>query len=149
MNYYQGLICVLRWICELGRVNLLVSVSLMSRYLAQARLGQLEQVYHIFAYLVQYSPSKLVFDNTLPDVADVPFGDCDWTEFYPDAKEAITSSTSSSVVTCSGSFRESRVFLCSDYVLATAVHHFVLTVCICIPLSWIHAEHGTELHVSL
>ena len=92
----------------------------MSRYLVQARVGQLEQVYHIFAYLMLYSQSKLVFDNTLPDVADVPFGDCDSTEFYPDEKEAITLPTSSSVVTCSGSFRESRVFLCSYYALAAA-----------------------------
>ena len=93
-NYYQGLIGVLQWICELGRLDLLeVAVSLMSRYLAQARVGQLEQVYHIFAYLKQYSQSKLVFDDALPDVADVPFGDCDWTEFYPDAKEAILKDT--------------------------------------------------------
>ena len=40
VNYYQGLICVLRWICELGRVILL----------AQTRVGQLEQAYHTFAY---------------------------------------------------------------------------------------------------
>ena len=33
-NYYQGVIGVLRWICELGRLDILVPVSLMSRYLA-------------------------------------------------------------------------------------------------------------------
>ena len=36
-NYYQGLIGVLRWICELGRLDIVMPVSLMSRYLAQAR----------------------------------------------------------------------------------------------------------------
>jgi hypothetical protein len=86
-NYYQGLIGVLRWICELGRLDLLVAVSLMSRYLAQAREGQLEQVFHIFAYLKQFSSSKLVFDDGLPDVDESRFPECDWTEFYPDAKE--------------------------------------------------------------
>ena len=54
-NYYQGLIGVLWWICELGRLNLLVLVSLMSRYLAQTRVGQLEQVYHIFTKPISVS----------------------------------------------------------------------------------------------
>ena len=88
-NYYQGLIGVLRWICELGRLDILVAVSLMSRYLAQGRVGQLEQVFHIFAYLKNYSSSKLVFDDTLPYVDESRFTECDWKEFYPDAAEAI------------------------------------------------------------
>ena len=88
-NYYQGLIGVLRWICELGRLDILVAVSLMSRYLAQARVGQLEQVFHIFAYLKNHSRSKLVFDDTLPGVDERRFTECDWSEFYPDAAEAI------------------------------------------------------------
>ena len=33
-NYYQGLIGVLGWICELGRLGILMLVSLFSRYLA-------------------------------------------------------------------------------------------------------------------
>jgi hypothetical protein len=32
LNYYQGLIGVLRWICEIGRIDVLMPVSLMSRY---------------------------------------------------------------------------------------------------------------------
>ena len=88
-NYYQGLIGVLRWIFELGRLDILVAVSLMSRYLAQGRVGQLEQVFHIFAYLKNYSSSKLVFDDTLPYVDESRFTECDWKEFYPDAAEAI------------------------------------------------------------
>ena len=62
-NYYQGVIGVLRWICELGRLDIIVAVSLMSRYLAQARYGHLEQVHHIFAYLEQHDCSRLVFDD--------------------------------------------------------------------------------------
>ena len=33
LNYYQGLIGILRWICELGRIDILMPVSMMSRYL--------------------------------------------------------------------------------------------------------------------
>ncbi|KAI2504182.1 Reverse transcriptase (RNA-dependent DNA polymerase) [Fragilaria crotonensis] len=37
LNYYQGLIGVLRWICEIGRIDILMPVSMMSRYLVSAR----------------------------------------------------------------------------------------------------------------
>jgi len=47
LNYYQGLIGVLRWISELGRLDILMPVSLMSRYVLSARKGHLEQVLHI------------------------------------------------------------------------------------------------------
>ena len=88
-NYYQGLIGVLRWICELGRLDIMMPVSLFSRYLAQAREGHLNQVFHIFAYLKQYNRSKIVFDDSLPEIDESRFHICDWTEFYPDAKEKL------------------------------------------------------------
>ena len=88
-NYYQGLIGVLRWICELGRLDIVMPVSLMSRYLAQARTGHLNQVFHMFSYLKHYGRSKLVFDTAVPDVSEDRYMKCDWTEFYPGAKEVI------------------------------------------------------------
>ena len=88
-NYYQGLIGILRWICELGRLDILMPISLMSRYLAQARQGHLEQLYHVFAYLKRYGESKLVFDDTIPQHDQSKFVDCDWSEQYPGAKEVI------------------------------------------------------------
>ena len=45
---YQELIGVLRWAIELGRVDILLEVSLLSSHLALPRVGHLEQVYHIF-----------------------------------------------------------------------------------------------------
>ena len=88
-NYYQGLIGVLRWICELGRLDILMPVSLFSRYLAQAREGHLNQVFHIFAYLKHYDKSKIVFDDSCPEIDDSRFHVCDWEEFYPGAQEAL------------------------------------------------------------
>ena len=88
-NYYQGLIGVLRWICELGRLDILTPVSMLSRYLAQARMGHLEQVFHVFAYLKHHERSTMVFDDTEPNFNGSKFKECDWSEFYPDAKEAI------------------------------------------------------------
>ena len=36
LNNYQGLIGVLRWICEIGRIDILMPVSLMSRNVVSA-----------------------------------------------------------------------------------------------------------------
>ena len=89
LNYYQGLIGVLRWICEIGRIDILMPVSLMSRYLVSAREGHLEQVFHIFAYLKHHPRSTMVFDDTVPAFKGERFVKCDWAEFYPDVSEAI------------------------------------------------------------
>jgi hypothetical protein len=47
-NYYASLIGVLRWAVELGRIDIHIHVALLSSYLAQPRLGHLQQVLHIF-----------------------------------------------------------------------------------------------------
>jgi hypothetical protein len=51
LGYYQELIGVLRWAVEIGRLDILLEISLLSSHLALPREGHLEQVYHIFAYL--------------------------------------------------------------------------------------------------
>ena len=88
-QYYQSLIGVLRWICELGRVDILVAVSMLSRYVVSPREGHLQQVFHLFAYLKHHKRSKMVFDDTEPLFDDNAFKICDWSEFYADAEEAI------------------------------------------------------------
>ena len=76
-NYYQGLIGTLRWMCELGRLDILVNVAMLSRYLAAPREGHLEQVFHIFGYLKSHGRSALVFDDTKPFFAEDRFKKCD------------------------------------------------------------------------
>ena len=88
-NYYQGLIGVLRWICELGRIDIIVDVAMLSRFLAAPRRGHLDQVFHVFAYLKKYGKSAMVFDDQEPEFADERFQRCDWSEYYPGASEAI------------------------------------------------------------
>ena len=88
-QYYQSLIGVLRWICELGRLDILVAVSMLSRYVVSPREGHLQQLFHIFAYLKHHKRSKMVFDDTEPVFDESRFKVCDWSEFYPDAEEAI------------------------------------------------------------
>jgi len=88
-NYYQGLIGVLRWACEIGRIDILMPVSLMSRYLASAREGHLDQLFHIFAYLKAHEKSTMVFDDGIPNFTGSTFNKCDWSEVYPEAKELV------------------------------------------------------------
>ena len=86
-SYYQGLIGVLRWMCELGRVDIMTAVAMMSRFMAAPRKGHLEQVLHMFAYLKKYDRSAMVFDDTEPVFEESRFAKCDWEEFYPGACE--------------------------------------------------------------
>ena len=88
-NYYQNLIGVLRWAVELGRIDIYVEVAMMSAYNAQPRIGHLEQLFHIFAYLKSHSKSTIVFDDNLPEVDESRFVLCDWQDFYGDIKEAV------------------------------------------------------------
>jgi hypothetical protein len=93
-NYYQNLIGVLRWIVELGRIEITTAVGLLSSYTAQPREGHLEQVLYLFAFLKKKNRSKMVFDDSVVDWSNkFPHKKVDWTDFYQDAKEPITANT--------------------------------------------------------
>ena len=77
--YYQSLIGVLRWIVELGRVDICLEVSMMSSHLALPREGHLEQVLHIFAHLKKYHNTEMVFDPSDPVIDEAQFEQKDWT----------------------------------------------------------------------
>jgi hypothetical protein len=62
---YQQLIGMLRWACKLGRVDIILEVSLMSSHLCMPRVGHLQKVYGIFLYLEKHKKSNMVFDPTL------------------------------------------------------------------------------------
>ena len=51
LQYYQELIRVLRWAVEIGRVDILLEVYMMSAHLALHRQGHLKQVIHILGYI--------------------------------------------------------------------------------------------------
>ena len=89
LNYYQTLIGVMRWICELGRIDIVYDCSKLSRYLAAPREGHLEQVLHVFAYLKRHPRSKIVFDDFEPPLAGLGYAAHDWSELYPGAAEVL------------------------------------------------------------
>jgi hypothetical protein len=77
--YYQSLIGVLRWMVELGRIDMCVEVSMMSSHLALPREGHLKQLLHIFAYLKTHHNTELVFDPSDPCIDEMQFEQRDWT----------------------------------------------------------------------
>jgi len=88
-KYYQELIGILRWAVELGRIDIHVQVAMLSSYTVQPRVGHLDAVFCIFAYLKANDRSKIVFDPTLPTIDERRFTKYSWEDFYRGVKEAI------------------------------------------------------------
>ena len=87
--YFQELIGILRWAIELGRVDILLEVALLSTQLALPRWGHLQQVFHIFGYLKNSPRRRLYYDPDHPNISEDRFARHDWEEFYRDAEEEI------------------------------------------------------------
>jgi hypothetical protein len=86
---YQELIGVLRWAVEIGRLDILLEVALLSSHLAMPRKGHLEQVYHIFGYLKNSGRRRIYLDPSYPSISEDRFAKYDWTDFYRYAEEAV------------------------------------------------------------
>ena len=65
---YQELIGILRWATELGQVDILLEISLLSQYQASPREGHLEQILHIFGYLKKKPKLTLYMDPDMPNI---------------------------------------------------------------------------------
>ena len=75
-NYYQSQIGILRWMVELGRVDIMVEVSMLSSHLALPRRGHLDAVFRIYAYLKCHHNASMVFDPTYNDIDLNKFREC-------------------------------------------------------------------------
>ena len=89
IQYFQELIGVLLWACEIGRIDIFLETSLLSTHLASPRIGHLEQVFHIFGHLKDSSKRKLGFDPGHLKININRFHRFDWQDFYKGVKEAI------------------------------------------------------------
>jgi hypothetical protein len=77
--YYMSLIGVLRWIVELGRVDICLECSMLSSHLALPREGHLYQLFQCFAYLKKYHNTEMVYDPSDPVIDESVFELKDWT----------------------------------------------------------------------
>ena len=93
--YYQSLIGILRWIVELGRIDITAEVSMMASCMAMPRKGHLEQLFHIFAFLKNKHNTKMVFDPTELDIDESIFEGQDWSpdSVYGECVEALPKNT--------------------------------------------------------
>jgi hypothetical protein len=62
--YYMELIGVLHWAMELGCIDIMIDISLLSSYTMQPCVGHLDQVLHIFGYLKRNKCAAIVFDQS-------------------------------------------------------------------------------------
>ncbi|KAL7425427.1 hypothetical protein ACHAXM_000008, partial [Skeletonema potamos] len=72
-KFYMQLIGILRWMCELGRIDICTEVSMLSSYSAMPREGHLEATLHVFSFLKLKSNLRLIFDPMDPDVGKYDF----------------------------------------------------------------------------
>ena len=77
-SYYQSLIGILRWIEELGRIDICCEVSMMATCVALPRYGHLNTLYRIFGYLKNHHNAEMVFDPSQPVINESDFPDNDW-----------------------------------------------------------------------
>jgi hypothetical protein len=77
--YYMSLIGMLRWIVELGRVDVCLECSMLSSHLALPREGHLYQLFQVFAYLKKYHNTEMVYDPSDPCINESEFELKDWT----------------------------------------------------------------------
>ena len=67
-SYFQSLIGILRWTVEIGHINIVTEVLILSSHLAYPQEGHLEAVLHVMGYIKHKHNSCLMFDPTYPFV---------------------------------------------------------------------------------
>ena len=92
ITLYQNMIGILRWLVELGRIDIAYEVSLLSRYLVAPRTGHFTQALFIFKYLDRHRKNMIAFDpayHSVGDPAEIKQRQESMKEMYPDAQEEI------------------------------------------------------------
>ena len=92
IQLFHNLIRILRWIVELGQIDITNEISVLSRYLAQPSTGNLVKLLCIFKYLDRYKKNELAFDPEYHNVEDPDLVKARMEamkEMYPDAVEDL------------------------------------------------------------
>ena len=67
VNYYQQQIGNLRWIVELGHMDICTKVSMLASYTMAPYEGHMQAMFHMFAFLNTHQRSMLVLDPSYID----------------------------------------------------------------------------------
>jgi hypothetical protein len=89
LSRYLQLIGISRWAIELGRIDIFHEISVLSQYQANSRVGHLETLYHVFAYLKHHlDMGRTAYDSITPTIDESVFlRNAYWKEFYGDVEE--------------------------------------------------------------
>ena len=147
---FQNFIGMLRWACELGRLDILHETSLLSQYLASPRIGHLEQALHIFRYLEKHDRSWMVMDHTSFDVEWRPINNEPSPQErarlmklqFPDAKEILPHNMPEPL----GKPVDINVFVDADHAgnrVTRRSHTGIIIFCNLCPISWYSKRQNT------
>jgi len=138
----MSLIGILRWAIELGRLDIYIDVTLLSSFMAQPRIGHMEQVLHIFSYLKCHLQSNIVFDPNEIIWDEDQFKKYDWKDFYHGAAEAIPPNAPNP----RGSSVQMNVFCDSDHAgnkITRRSHTGILIFLNSAPIQWYSKAQNT------
>jgi hypothetical protein len=76
-NHFQSQIGILRWIVELGRVDIITEVSMLASHLALPQEGHIDAVFRTYAYLKLNHNARMTFDPTHSEINMSDFKKCD------------------------------------------------------------------------
>jgi hypothetical protein len=77
-NLYQSQIGIPHWCMELGCIDIITEVSMLSTHFCLPCEGHLETVCHVLTYLALHHNARVVFDPTYPSVDMGTFIKTDW-----------------------------------------------------------------------
>ena len=84
-SYFLTFISIQRLMIELGRIDIITKVLLLSSHVALLRDGHLDAAMHVMAHVGQ----RYVSSPLYPEIDHSVIKKCDLSEFYRNAKEAI------------------------------------------------------------
>ena len=147
LNFYQNLIGVLRWIVELGRIDIAFEVAVLSQYLAFPRTGHLTQALHIIKYLDIHTESELTFDpgEYILSSESIQEAQNKWksmSSLYPDANEE----TPPNAPKPRGKAVQINCFVDSDHAgdrITRRSHSGIILYLNTAPISWFSKKQAT------
>ena len=142
VRYYQNLIGVLRWLVELGRVEILYEVPTISTHLSMARIGHLQELFNMFGYLKANPKRRLAFNPDHLMVDERQFKMYDWHDFYRGVKEAIPGD----MLTLRGNAASTHCFVDADLAGNSVYRRSQTSILIFVnmaPITWYSKRQNT------
>ena len=90
-SLFALLIGMLRWMVEIGRVDIITEVSKMASQMAAPQEGHVNALLQMLGFLRINHNSRMAYDPSYPTIDLDAFNPNDWKQFYGDVADAIPS----------------------------------------------------------